>query len=130
MSNNYCPLCGKPTVVDGKCQACLYVIGSDPDIDGSPVPHGGYSDEILVKMRERKKAQIKSVLPGFGVLFLVVGLIVYANGGPWWIGGIGIVILVGCLIATVLGVWNMEAKAWYNRTKYWADGGPDRDKRR
>ena len=119
---HYCPLCGKPTVVDGKCQACLYVIGSDPDIDGSPVPHGGYSDDILVEMRQKKKAQIWSVIPGFGILFLVVGLLVYANGGPWWIGGAGIVILAVCGIKVLLEVWDMDTRAWYNRTRYWAYG--------
>lgn len=127
---HYCPLCGKPAVVDGKCQACLYVIGSDPDIDGSPVQHGGYPDELLVQMKAQRNANIWSVMPGTGLLLIVVGLLVYANGGPWWIFGIGLGVLVVCLVRYSSRWGREERAARANWRRYWAEGGPDRYRRR
>ena len=55
-----------------------------------------------------------------------IGLLVYvafANGevGP---GVLGIVIILALALFHSVSVW--ERKAWFNRTDYWARGGPDR----
>ena len=118
----YCPLCGKGTVVDKKCTACGYVVGSDPDIDGNPVPVGGYPDEVLVEAKQRRKDEIGSVLFGLGMLLVIVGLIIHANGGTWIVGGIGLLILIYRLITVCVYTTKTVHKARVNRVMYWAYG--------
>lgn len=118
----YCPLCGKGNVVDKKCTACGYVVGSDPDIDGNPTPVGGYSDQVLIEAKQRRKDEIGSVLFGLGMLFVVVGLIVFANGGTWIIAGIGLVIWIYRFVTVFMYTSRTVNRAWRNRTMYWAYG--------
>ena len=117
-----CPLCGRGIVTERNCPVCGYEVGSDPEIDNDPVPVGGLPDSILEQQKAERKRKIRSVVPGFGLLLFVVGLLIRVNGGPEWVLAIGILILLICLIAFVNGVWKMSAKAWWNSRRWMAYG--------
>ena len=66
--------------------------------------------------------KIMQILPGLGLLLIVVGLIVYANGGGSTVGVIGVVVLAVAFVNKVWHIWDLESRAHWNRTKYWANG--------
>ena len=122
MDTRYCPLCGKPAVQNGKCQACQYVIGSDPDIDNDPVPMGGYSDEVLSDYQYDRRNEVWSGICALAWVVAIVGLIVCANGGPVWIWLVGFFVGIGCVIRK-WRQWGREHTIMrYNQRMYWLHG--------
>jgi len=58
---------------------------------------------------------------------LILACIGLASEGSW-----GAVAVCGVIAIFVIACWNaekLETKAWYNRTRYWADYDPDEDER-
>ena len=125
-----CPLCGRGVVVNGRCVACGYVVGSDADIDSHPTPIGGYPDEILIERRRQRKSKLWSLACLIGWVLLIVGVILIVNKIESPVCAIGIAILIVCFVRLCLKVWKRDARAWANRQRYWAYGErPDWKKR-
>ena len=65
------------------------------------------------------------------VFLLLLGLVIWAgNTFGDWAGVLGIGALVVMVIWMFCSEWGKDSRAHGNRVNYWAEGGPDRDRRR
>ena len=68
------------------------------------------------------------MIMAFAGICAFVWLFCSASDGEWGTFLIGAVIIV--LVIGMAAGDRKDVKAWYNMRDYWADGGPDRDRRR
>ena len=67
------------------------------------------------------------ILLGIGFILFVAGYAAAGNG-EWAVVGLAVVIFL--VIALMASIEKRDTRAWNNRQQYWADGGPNVDRRK
>ena len=66
-------------------------------------------------------SKLRQILPGFGVLLFVVGLLIAVNGGGYTVGAIGVGVLAMAFLMNLFHMWDMISRAEWNWIKHWAN---------